>query len=134
MNETELRAALDDHLDRMTDVPPVAWENTGDLDQDDQIYLSTMLMPAEDITVGIELGGSDVLAGIYQIMINIPKGTGKEDHVVELERLRARFPRSLVLNEGTTRIVIHKVWANNAIVDDNYFRVPVSIRYRAMTA
>lgn len=129
--ETELRTALDNHLDTMVGAPPIDWDNVG-LGQDAQIFLSQNLLPAGDITVGVEQGGSDVLAGIYQIVINVPKGDGKARHVAELERIKARFARSSSIVSGSTRVVFHKVWANSALTDENYYRVPVSVRYRAV--
>ena len=129
--ETELRTALDDHLDIMSGRPPVDWDNVG-LDQSPDIYLSQNLLPAEGDTVGVEVGGSDVLAGLYQIVINVPKGSGKAGHVAELERIKAHFVRSSSLVEGSTRVVISKIWANSAIPDETHYRVPVSIRYRGL--
>ena len=129
--ETELRTALDSHLDTMSGRPPVDWDNVG-LDQSPDIYLSQNLLPAEGDTVGVEVGGSDVLAGLYQIVINVPKGSGKAGHVAELERIKAHFVRSSSLVEGSTRVVISKIWANSAIPDETHYRVPVSIRYRGI--
>jgi hypothetical protein len=40
----------------------------------------------------------------------VPKGQGKAVYVEEVERLKARFVRSSSLIEGTTRVVISKVW------------------------
>jgi hypothetical protein len=128
--ETELRAALDRHLDTMPGRPVVDWDNVG-LDQKPETYLSQVLHPAEDITVGIEVGGSDILAGIYQININAPKGGGKKPYLDELERIKAWFVRSSSLVEGGTRVVLHKIWAGAAMTDKTHYRVPVSIRYRA---
>lgn len=129
--ETELRTALDKHLDGMPGRPEVDWDNVG-LDQDQQTYLSQNLLPAEDITAGVEVGGSDVLAGLYQITINVPKGEGKAGHVAELERIKAHFVRSASIIEGSTRVVFHKIWANAAMTDKTHYRVPVSIRYRGV--
>ena len=132
MSETNLRSALDGHLAAMPGAPTIDWENVG-FDQNDQVYLSQMILPAEDISVGMEQGGTDVLAGIYQVMINIPKTeAGKGGYVTELERIKSRFARSSVIEFSGTRVAIHKVFASPAIVDDNYFRVPVSIRYRGI--
>ena len=131
MSETNLRSALDGHLAAMPGAPPIDWENVG-FDQNDQVYLSQMILPAEDISVGMEQGGTDVLAGIYQVMISTPKNTGKNTYVAEIERIKSRFARSSVIEFSGTRVAIHKVFASSAIVDDNYFRVPVSIRYRGI--
>jgi len=131
MSETNLRAGLDKHLNEMVGVPPISWENKG-LDQNDEVYLTQYLLPAETITVGVEQGGSDVLAGIYQVTVNVPKGSGKSAYLTETEKVKARFPRSSKIDYAGTRIVIQKVWSNGAVEDENFYRVPISIRYRAI--
>lgn len=131
-SESELRKALDSHLDSMPGRPPVAWENTP-FDQTQELYYAQNLLPAEDVTVGRAQGDSDVLAGLYQITINVPKTSGKAGHVTELERIKSHFVRSASIVEGGTRVVISKIWANTAQEDDTHFRVPVSLRYRAMS-
>ena len=130
MSETNLRAALDKHLNTMPDVLPISWENKG-LDQSNVPYLTQFLLPAETISVGIEQGGSDVLAGIYQVTVNVPKGGGKSAYLTETEKVKARFPRSSKLEYSGTNVIIHKVWSNGATEDANFYRVPISIRYRA---
>ena len=129
--DTELRAALDGHLANMPGAPVIDWENVG-LDQNQQVYLSQSILPSEGISVGRSVGGSDVLAGLYQVTVNVPKGQGKAVYVAEIERIKAHFVRSSSLIEGTTRVVISKVWDNSAVSDDTHFRVPVSIRYRGV--
>lgn len=131
MSETNLRAALDNHLNTMTGAPPISWENKG-LDQNGEVYLTQFLLPAETITVGQESGGSDVLAGIYQVTVNVPKGSGKAAYLTETEKVKARFLRGLKIDKNGTRIMIHKTWSNGALVDENFYRVPISIRYRAI--
>lgn len=131
MSETNLRAALDNHLNTMVDAPAISWENHG-LDQNNEVYLTQFLLPAETITVGIEEGGSDVLAGIYQVTVNVPKGSGKSAYLVETKKVKDRFPRSSKIDYSGTRIVIQKIWSNSAIEDANFYRVPISIRYRAI--
>ena len=131
MSETNLRVALDNHLLTMTDSPPVDWEGVF-FDPINTIYLSQSLLPAETITVGQEAGGADVLAGVYQITVNIPKGTKRNDWLVELERVKARFVRNTILVESGTRVVITKVWSSSLMTSGAYSLVPISIRYRAV--
>ncbi len=131
MNEADLRNGLDTHLNAMPDRPPIAFENV-DFDQDDDLYLSQSLLPAEDTPVGIEQGGTDILTGIYQIMINIKKDLGRGPYVAEIERIKAHFPRSGTIIFGGTRIIFVKIFASSALIDQNFFRVPVSIRYNAI--
>ena len=132
MSEANLRAALDGQLNTIPNPLPIAWENT-EYTQDGNAYLSQLLIPAETITVGVEQGGSDVLAGIYQVVINTPKHLGKAAYVLETEKVMAQFPRSSKWTSGGTRVVIQKVWSNSAQQDETYYKVPVSIRYRAMS-
>ena len=131
MSETNLRVALDNHLYTMTGSPPIHWE--GKLFKpSNTIYLSQSLIPAETITVGQEAGGSDVLAGIYQVVINMPKDTDRNTWLIELEKVKARFVRNTILIEGATRVVITKVWSSPLMTDGAYSAVPISIRYRAV--
>jgi len=131
MSETNLRGALDSHLQAMVGAPAIAWENVK-FTQNNQVYLSQVLLPTENITVGVEATGSDVLAGIYQVTVNIPKGTGKNAFLVETEKVKAHFKRGTILNYDGTRIIIHKVWSSPAQQDQNFYRVPISIRYRSI--
>lgn len=131
-SEFELRKALDSHLDSMPGRPPVAWQDVT-FTQTKELYLSQNILPTEGVTVGRAVGDSDVLAGLYQITINVPKGNGKAGHVAELERIKSHFTRSGSIVEGGTRVVISKIWASTAREDDTHFRVPVSLRYRGMS-
>lgn len=131
MSETNLRSALDNRLYTMVGAPPISWEN-GSLDQNNQTYLSQFLLPAETISPGISIGSSDVLAGLYQVMVNVPKGSGKAAYLEETEKVKARFFKGLRIVVGSTAVVIHKTWSNTALQDENYYRVPISIRYRGL--
>ncbi len=130
MSETNLRAALDNHLHTMASLPDVDWLGQG-LDQAGQIYYSVNVLPAEDITVGMESGGSNVLAGIYQITVNVPKNSGKAVYMTEIEKIRTRFARSQVMTYDGTTVALHKVFSSAEITDENYLRFPISIIYRA---
>lgn len=127
--EGGLLQALDTRLSTMVGVPPIDFENVG-LEQNNQIYLSQMLFPAEDINLGIESTGSIILAGVYQVTVNVPKGTGRAAYTAEIDKIRARFNKVQFVAGGTNVKTI-KVWRNSALTDENFFRVPVSIRYRA---
>lgn len=131
MSQTNVSAALDKHLSTMADLPPVAWEDVP-FDQSDSLYYEQTILPAEPTSVGIESGGTDVLAGIYQIMINSPKGDGKASYLAEVEKIKARFARSQILTRDGTRVVLQKVWSNSALHDPTFYKIPVSIRYRGI--
>ena len=132
MSETNLRAALDNHLYTMAGLPDVDWLGKG-LDQAGQVYYSVDVLPAEDITVGIEFGGSNVLVGLYQITINVPKGSGKAVYMAEIEKLKARFARSQSIVYSDTTAVIHNSYSSSAMSDESYLRIPFSVRYRGLS-
>lgn len=129
-NDSELRAALNKHLQDMTGRPPVDWENSS-YTQTGTLYYSQRLLAAEGSYLGRAVGDDEVLAGIFQITINAPKGGGDAVTRAELERIKARFVQNSVLIYGGTRVVISKVWSNPGLSDESYYRTPVSIRYRA---
>lgn len=131
MNEADLRNGLDTHLNAMPDRPPIAFENNA-FEQNDDLYLSQFLLPAEDQPVGIEEGGTDILTGIYQVNINARKNLGRGPYVAELERIKAHFPRSGSIVLNNTRITFIKIFASGPLIDENYLRIPVSIRYNAI--
>ena len=131
MSETNLRAAFDSHLATMADSPPVAWEGK-DFTPTNAAYLESFLLPAETIAVGVEQGGSDVLAGLYQVTVNVPKNSDKNTWLTETAKVKARFARGTILNVGGTRVIMSKTWSNAAQISDTYYRVPISIRYRAI--
>jgi hypothetical protein len=131
VSQTNVSAALDKHLEEMPGRPAVAWEDVI-FEQTDELYYEQTILPVEPTSVGIESGGTDVLAGIYQIMINAPKGLGKASYLVEVEKIKARFARSQVLTFDGTRVVLQKVWSNSAVPDATFYKIPVSIRYRGI--
>lgn len=132
MSETNLRAALDGRLESMAGGYEVDWENVG-LDEAGQLYLSQSYLTAEPTPVGIEQGGSDVLAGLMQITVNVPKSQrGKKPFLTALENITAHFPRGLRIVESGTAVTIHRVFSSAGFTDGAYYRVPVSIRYRAV--
>ena len=131
MSETNLRAAFDNHLNTMVDAPAIAWEGK-DFAPSNSVYLAPFLLPAETIGLGMESGGADVLAGLYQITVNVPKNSDKNTWINETAKIKTRFVRGTILNVGGTRVIISKTWSNTAIISDIYYSVPISIRYRAI--
>ena len=132
MSETNLRAALDQHLSQMASAPPIAWENAP-FTQDGQTYLVQNIMPAQTQTIGMEQGGSDLLAGVYQVAVYAPKGRGKGAALTEVERITSRFTRGLTVTFGDTVVSLQKVWTSPSISTETHYIIPVSIRYRAIT-
>ena len=131
MSETNLRQALDGHLYTMPDAPQIGWEGK-EFEPTNTIFLQSLLLPAETISVGIGSGGSDVLAGLYQITVNVPKNSDKNVWLTETAKVKSRFARGTILNVGGTRIVISKTWSASANISETYYSVPISVRYRAI--
>lgn len=127
-SEADLIRAIESRLATMPSAPPIAYENVG-FDQNNETYYKVDFLPAKGLT---SIGSSSkyVINGIFQIMICVPKGTGSAIYTDELEKISARFEMS-EFTQGSTTITCSEVWRNSALPDDNYFKIPVSIRYRA---
>ena len=130
-DEIELRAALNIHLSTMVGSPPIAWENVS-YTPDGSLFIEQSINPAEDRSNGVAVGSTDILAGFMQLMINAPKSAGITVYQDELNRIKAHFVRNGSLINGSTRVSLTKIWASSPIPNENYYRVPVSIRYVAV--
>ena len=115
----------------MADALPVAHENAAH-DPDGAAFMEQTFTPSEGRLVGMSAGGSEVQAGVYQLLIKMPKGDGWGDAVDEVARIREHFTAEPILNEGTTRIIIERVWRSPSLPDDVYYKIPVSVRVRAI--
>lgn len=131
--ESDLRTALESRLATLPGLPAVAWENVEYTEREGVPYLEPRLLPAEDVFSPTSATGATVAAGIYQVIISVPTGRGRAEYAELLDALRAHFPRALTLDHGDARVVVHKVWAGAGYRRGAFMRVPVSVRYRAIT-
>jgi len=129
-SESELRTALNIHLAAMPGSTPIAWENVN-YTPDGSVFIEQSLNPAEDRSNGVSVGSTDILTGFMQLMINEPKSVGIINYQGMIETIKSHFERNSSVTNGSTRVSFTKIWASSPIPSENYYRVPVSIRYTA---
>lgn len=112
-------------------VPPIAYENTPYEPVEGSLYLRENFMPNIKERVGVSHTSSDDYEGIYQITVADGRGDRRFDAQEQARLLSLHFPRGAeyTYNGVTVKIVQSRV--NGAVVDENWYNVPVTIEWRA---
>jgi len=130
-----IQQALETKLKAFADLKgyPVAWPNVR-YDPSTAPYLTSYNLPAETSTLGLSIGSSDDYSGIFQVDVRCPKGNGGNDSRTITNEVIAEFSKGSEQIANTTTVLIEQSWASGAFdIDDAWFSVPVSIRYRAIS-
>ena len=131
----DIQEALETKLKAFADLGgyPVAWPNVK-FTPSTVPYLATFNLPAQTVTLGLSIGSGDDHGGIYQIDVRCPKGNGANDSRTIVNAVIAEFSKGSEQTANTTKILIEQSWASGAFdIDDVWFTVPVSVRYRAIS-
>lgn len=108
---------------------PIAWENVA-FSPPEGRYIRAFVLPAD--TGSIDLAGAHrVYAGVFQITLCLPAGTGPGQAETLLAALDALFPVATPLIAGGLRIFFSPPSAAAPLPEPGRYVVPVSIRYRA---
>ena len=129
----DISAALDDRLNNMASLPPVAWPNLKYEPTKGTLYLRPTLLPAETFGETLGSGGTDNNSGIYQVDVFSPADAGKNAAYVMADNIAEQFKpvTELTYNGRLVRCISVSIGAT--IADDDRFVLPVSIRYLALT-
>ena len=129
----DISAALDKHLNDMSGVPAVAWENVDYVPTVGTLYLrpTNITAPATQATLGD--AGTDRNEGIYQVDVFAPTDEGKNEAITMADTIADRFKRGtlIVYNGRNVRIVSASIRRSNSI--NGWNQLPVEIVYRAFT-
>jgi hypothetical protein len=128
---TDISGAFDTHLAGMTSVPPIAWENIDFTPSAATLYLRPTMIasPTEQASLGDN--GKDITEGIYQVDVFIPDSVGRS---VWPDLIADRFKRGTVLTQNDVSIRIRSASILIGLKDENFYVVPVSIRWQTFTA
>ena len=131
-----IQSALDGLLKDWADSQSitVAWENKGRPTDVGTPYLSSFLLPAETVAVGMADGSSNDFTGIYQVDVNVPAGKGTIDSRPLVDGLLTAFARGIERTVNNQKTRIEMSWRDPAIDGDAWYFVPVSIRYRSFAS
>ncbi len=123
---------LCEHLSTLVLSPtmPVAWENTRyERSKDGFLEPQQFPIPTEQVTLGTN--GQNRHIGIFQVTINWPLGKGAETPKHMAGDIIRHFKRGTVITkDGETIKIITPPGIDTGFPEDDFYRLPVSIRYR----
>jgi len=138
---SEIRAALDAHLEAWGDVPKVGghlmvnWEGT-QFDKPppkSSAWLKTQLLHAD--ADGRTLGGTPTtrLNGVYHLNVFAPSGTGPGAADQLSDSLMRRFKSGVRLTSGTTTVTLRTPFRAPGRSETDWYQVPVMVRWYSHT-
>ena len=131
---SDIQAALETKLSAFATLNSysVAWPNVK-FEPASEPYLAAFNLPAETTTVGLENTSSNDYQGIYQIDVRCKKGKGGNESRTIVDAVLGEFSKGSTQTVNTTKVVIQQSWASGSFdIDDSWFVVPVSVKYRAL--
>lgn len=108
---------------------PTQWENGPAFTPPaGSAYLKESFMPGEALPFGVFQ--ADIVGGIYQVTVMIPKGSTKGGSIAAVEAVMGAFPRGLRLTYDGQTAVILATWKSMGFESGDRFAVPVSVKFR----
>lgn len=136
MSNSNIRAALDAHLEAYTPSLQIAWENSKYKPVIGVPYVRVDMLPAR--TDNPELTGTPgsdmkVYIGIYQLRLAFPVNAGPNAADALADALVEYFPRGLsVAYGGTTVKIVSSAWKSPPLPGDgSWYVVPINVPYRS---
>lgn len=134
MSQKTIRAALESRLktwaDAQSPVIPVAWQNVSYTPVSGTRYIRAYLLPAETFD-GAITGDYKLYAGIFQLSIYSPDGTGTGAAETIAESLIALFAQNTaIVKSGLTIFIDRTPSMGPSMIETGWHVLPVSIRYR----
>ena len=108
---------------------PTHWENGPSFTPPAGVaYLKESFMPGEAFPFGVFQ--ADILGGIYQVTVMIPKGATKGGSVAAVDAVLSAFPRGLRLVHDGQSVTVLTSWRSGGFESGDRWAVPISIRFR----
>ena len=125
MNTTTLQNTLNARLAALVDLPDVAWPNVPYEPTNGTEYLRPTLLPANNDPA--TLSWTETMTGVYQVDVFMPSAIrGPAAALTRAEEIAEHFRASDI--DGLS---IRSITVGQALPDGAFYRVPVSIVYRA---
>ena len=126
----DIHAALRTRLRSLTDVPPIALTNWNYSPDSNSVYLRESFLPAETVKACMGRSGKDLYNGIYQVDVYAPDDSGPTTWP---DKIANHFYNQALTNDDAT-VEVLSISQGAGFNDDNFYIVPVSIRWRSFTA
>lgn len=128
MSFRALTAALDGHLASLFDVPPIAWPNVI-FTPPDGIWIRPNNLTTDTEQPATGQAAKVRHAGIYQVDVFAPRGTGLGDAENLADDIAAHFKPRTVIGD----IRIRAVSRGAALTEPNWTQLPINISWYAFT-
>ena len=125
----DIQAALDTQLATITSAP-IAFPNVPYTPSAQTSYLRASLIPADTVQASLGTSGKDETNGIYQVDVVVPRGSGRPGLI---DTVADAFKRGTVLTYNSKSLRVRSVSMGSAILDDEWYFVPVSINFQIYT-
>lgn len=126
-------ATLDGRLAAFTPVMPTAWPNVA-FTPGTTAYLKVDHLPAPSVRRSIGADGQNVYTGIYQVVVNYPPNQGPGLAESRADAVANWFPIGSTYTANGVTVRIAAVSCAPAKSEPDWYRVPVSITYEAVTS
>jgi len=126
----DIQGALNARLSTLAGSPSIAYENNDFDEQSGTEYLRATWLPAESAQASLGDTGKDRHDGLYQVDVFTPKDEGSSTFV---DAIADHFKRGTILTQNLVNLRIVSVSVETARTEDNFYQVPVTIRYQTFT-
>lgn len=131
MSVYSISKAIEKKLAALSPALSTAYENVSFTPVLGTPYQDVRIFPANPDNSSIG-GGHYLEIGFVQIMVCYPAGTGKKLAQERAQAIKAHFKRGVTLTEDSINVtIIRTPTVGGALVDGDWYKVPVSIYYQA---
>jgi hypothetical protein len=131
MSFTSIQNLLEARLAAMVNVPTLQKENTRIAPAAGQPWCRFTLLPTQTVQETIGVTGTNKLAGLAQIDLFYPADKGTADVNLMADLIIDAFPRALNLSDANISLFIEVSWREAGMRIEQYYQVPVMLKYRA---
>lgn len=127
----DISAALDNRLNNMIGLPPVAWENKDYEPIKDTLFLKPVNLQGDTVAI---TASQDETIGVYQIDISAPAGEGKGEIVLMTDMLANHFKQDTEMAYLTQTVRVRNVSRTPTSNDENgWLHATVDVVYYAFS-
>lgn len=128
----DIRSALANRLNTLATAESyaISWENTKFNPDAEDTYIKQDMLFGETVQACVGDDGKDLTNGIYQLSVYRPLGGGL---TVIPDKIADHFKRGTVLTKNTVSVRIVSASISVGFSDENFYIIPVSIRWQAFT-
>lgn len=129
----DIAGALETRLSTLPGSTDIAYENAGYSPTIGTPYLAVTHQPAQTTQAAIGIEGTDLQTGVMAIGVYYPKNQGRGSASTKADAIIEHFKRGTTLTLNGVKVLIRQTWRNQAVVDADWYQVPVSILYQSYT-